>query len=272
MELSAEAQINNAFPALDRAERAELLELVLKNAQRAHTVAEVDIRNETTQDFTNSPELNQAVFHYEGQVGGGLNIDQLAGLGNEIRIVSHTDINDAVDLVLRVAEINAEISMAQTIENCDLGFSEGTLGLLREKMRRCGVTPEQLKLFVGLLTLEQIPDVRPAIQAGEISVFDIIGMRDKSAAVNFRRWFHATEAQDVRELEQAYVAAIGKNRSALLPVTLLRLFITTGIGTWNPLAGFSAGAVDSLFVNKWLEGYSPRLFLDMVRTLPIADQ
>jgi hypothetical protein len=70
-------------------------------------------------------------------------------------------------------------------------------------------------------------------------------------------------------LEKAYVAALGKSTAyTSLPVRVLRCIITTSLGAVEPISGTLVGAGDSFFIEKWLAGYSPRLFLDQMRRLP----
>jgi hypothetical protein len=57
-----------------------------------------------------------------------------------------------------------------------------------------------------------------------------------------------------------------------LPIKTIRFLITTCAGLIEPLTGLTTGVIDSFFVQKWLAGYSPRLFIDDLRKLSISKE
>lgn len=266
MESSVEAQLHIKFPSFKRTERSNLCNLIIKNTKKADIFS---VKEETVSDLTNIPTLNNFLFANE-PTKAPLNINRLSGIeSGKIKTMKRKVIKDGIDLVLRIFEINYEIATAATLKNCDLGISSGTDILLKEKLRRCGATPTQLEKFISILSLEQIPDIRPAVESGEFTLPEIIKIRDKFKAKQFRRWLHATETKDARELEQVYVKVLGNKFSSKLPVRMLRLFVTATVGLIDPTAGITSSVVDSVFVEKWLRGYSPKLFLEKLRALPL---
>ena len=73
---------------------------------------------------------------------------------------------------------------------------------------------------------------------------------------------------DARDLERLYVESLGKDSTLnSLPVKLIRFAITTSASIINPVIGLGLEVVDSFFVDKWLQGYSPVLFLDQLNDL-----
>jgi hypothetical protein len=156
MELSAEAQINNMFSSLKTSERSDLCSLLLQNSTKAEYS---EFKKETIKDLSTIGQLNRFLYEHEPNIESPININRLSGIeSNKIRILNRKTIKDGIDLVLRVAEINTEIGIAATLEDCDLGLSSGTAGLLGEKMKRSGAAPSQIEKFISVLSLEQIPD------------------------------------------------------------------------------------------------------------------
>ena len=128
---------------------------------------------------------------------------------------------------------------------------------------------ELLKQFYSLIELAEIPDIRLAIISGDLSISEIWKIRQKRKGRKFRKWLQKEDTKTSRELEQAYVNVLGK--SSLfnsLPSRAIRYLSIAAIGSLEPSLGIITGAADSFFLEKWLGGYSPRLFIDEIRKLP----
>jgi hypothetical protein len=174
-----------------------------------------------------------------------------------------------VELVLRIAEINLEILMAEIYGQCDIGTSDGAERILEHKLTRAGIQPSTESKFLSLIELTGTPDVRVAVSSGLVELSDILSLRNKRASREFRKWLRNANPHDARELERMYIKSLGKSSVYdSLPARLLRFIITTTVGILNPIAGPASSVVDSFFVEKWLEGYSPKLFLDELGKLP----
>ena len=272
MEEAANLQLAYQCPFLTRTQRQHLVTRILAQSRsfepeneqfRQHVV------HESYTDVMGSPVLSAFMLAHEPP-GTTVRLPRLSGIdANQFRILSLEKIRDGIDLVLRVAEINFEIMMGHAYTQADLGTSVGAEELLRGKLARAGATQQLLDKFQSLLELENMRDVRPAVVSGEVSFEDIWKIRQRTDAKRFRQWLHGVQPADARELEKAYVAALG--RSSVynsLPVRGLRFILTTALGAIVPFSDMVIGAADSFFVEKWLEGYSPKLFLEQLRRLP----
>ena len=267
MEEAAQAQVENSFPSLNAKERANLCSLVLKNASAASSVS---VRDETYRDIANNEELTRFVMSHEPPGTADVAPNRLSGIKpNQVRVPGK-ELCDGIDLTLRIAEINTEIALAASLDDCDFGTSPGANVLLAEKMKRIGATPSQLDNFMSVLELERLPDIRPAIVAREVTLERVVKIRGTRSAKRFRRWLHATRACDPRELERCYVQAIGK-MNASWPLRALRAIVVTGVGFVDPSGGFAVAAGDSVFVDRWLGGYNPKLFFENLRALPLRE-
>lgn len=185
-------------------------------------------------------------------------------------------IRDPVDLVLRVAEVNMELLMADRAGGADLLTSQNSERLLLEKVRRAGAPQDILEGFIHLLELNELPDIPAAIVDGTVSASDIWEIRNTPDAVQFREWLREEAPRNADELTGAYIRALGRETLAdRMPVRLLRLAITSVAGLIPGVGGFLGGlaaeAVDSFFVERWLQGYSPKLFIDELQRLTPDD-
>lgn len=225
------------------------------------------IVEESNSDILGHRELLSRVTNCEPPGVGRLS--RLSGvMPDQARFLAADGVlKDGVDLVLRVAEINLELMMAHDYDQSDLSTSEGAEEILQNKLVRLGLPRGLLEGFISLLELEAIPDIRPAVKAGTLPLPTIWKLRNQRASVNFRRWLREAECSDSRELEKAYVAAIGASAMKGLGVRALRFVLVSAFGLLNPIVGTLASATDSFFLDKWMAGYTPKLFLESLRRI-----
>jgi hypothetical protein len=56
-----------------------------------------------------------------------------------------------------------------------------------------------------------------------------------------------------------------------LPARIIRYGIITAVGFWNPFVAAGAGLVDTLFTEKFIKGYRPKLmFNELAKLFPSA--
>jgi len=193
----------------------------------------------------------------------------LPGINTDVlKVSSHVEISESVDVVLQIAEVNLSIYMANLVGKCDLFVPEGTQNLLMSKLVRSGIDINTLNNFIQLLDLNNLPDPGIAIISGDITLGDIWKIREKRVSKKFRRWLQTSNTDDARDLERLYVESLGKDSTFnSLPVKIIRFALTTSASIINPVIGLGLDVVDSFFVDKWLHGYSPVFFLDQLNDL-----
>lgn len=227
-------------------------------------------------DVMDSPPLSRyVVANSQRRPDGSIDLRWLPQIHSDQLRVLRGDgtIRDSVDVVLRVAEINMELVIAAQNNGADLYTSSEADRLLEHKLLRAGIKPPLIKGFVRLLDLNSLPDIRPAIVGREISVDALWRIRQSRKGKRFRQWLRHADSYDARQLERAYVEALGKPTLAdALPVRLIRLCLTTAAsilltGIGGLVSGLVADATDSFFVEQWLKGYSPKVFFDALQKL-----
>lgn len=230
------------------------------------------IARESYRDIMNSSLLSQVALDLSEE-RSKLNLEWLLP-ANKVQILGYERIiKDAIDLVLSVAEINMQILMGTQANNADLLVPQGTELLLTEKLGRKDIAKPLGDAFIKLLDLRNIPDIRPAVADNSISLSKLWDIRESKNGEKFRDWLRKVNPEDSRTLERAYVEMLEKDTLAeSLPVRLLRFAITTASGIIDPLIGTGISMLDSFFVDKWLKGYSPKLFLDDLRELTIKEK
>lgn len=275
-------QLQHMCPFIQKRERVKIVTAIMRNTQQLNYDPAFfikHIRQESYTDILSNPQLSAFVTHSERSASQMVDLARLKGAQpNKLRVLKDVgSIRDAVDLVLQIAEINLEVVMSSFHGECDLFTPMGAERLLQAKLARAGATSSALENFLRLLDLNDIPDIGVAVEAGDRSLSDIWCIRKEKASIRFREWLRQADTGDASELEKAYVESLGQpsiyNR---LPTRIMRFVITAGISTGvaltYPAAGIAAGIainlVDSFFVEKWLRGYSPRLFLDRLSELP----
>ena len=272
MEEAPELQMKHKCPFIDSQERSRLVQNILSSSKEINGENELfmkAIAHESYSDIIADAGLSSFVLLHEPPGATSAKLPRLTGVNpNQIRVLSLKHIRDGIDVVLRVADINLGILVAQIYGQCDIGTSEGAERLLASKLSRSGIKPSLASKFVSLHELSEVPDIRLAVSSGSASVGDILTLRNTRASKEFRKWLRNAEAQDGRELERLYVRTLaGSSLSRSLPFRILRFALTTAAGL-IPFVGPLVSVVDSFFVDKWIHGYSPKLFLDQLGRLP----
>ena len=216
---------------------------------------------------------NEKFCAYMSDCTRAVNLEMLPEIDEYSIRVIRNEITDRVDLVLHIAKFNLELVMATQVDNADILVSEGAEDVLANKLRRKGLKPPLIDGFIKLLELNNIPDISVAVSCGHIGLPQIWELRQKIVARQFRRWLREANPTDSRDIERAYVQALKASPASIsLPIKVLRFAVTNIVGALDPIAGFVAGGVDNFFFDKFVSGFSPRLFLDQVSKLPNANR
>jgi hypothetical protein len=271
-----ELQLIYGVPSLTRRQRDGLLRII--EARSRPTTYDNDfflknIAQESYKDVRDTPELTSYVTRLVTATGHPLgqpiDLQRLPGVApNALQLAGDGEVLNAADLVVRVAETNMEIVLADLAGGADLHVSAGAEVILKRKLLRSGklvVVPDG---FARLLELNGIPDIRVAIKSGTVPLSDIWKLRQKRVARRFRRWLVDAEPKTSRDLERLYVESLGRTSLVQsLPARVVRFALTTAVGATEPISGVALGVIDSFFVEKYLAGYRPKLMIDEVRKL-----
>jgi hypothetical protein len=275
IDASIEQQLRNMCPFIDRKERKYITDKIIsvsKEIEHDSSFFEKNIINETYVDISNNKSLSMSILQSNKKILDKNDLKRLEGVKiNEIRVLNlGKAIEDSIDLVLRISEINMEIFMSTLSDNADLFTSEGAELLLKDKLIRSGIGSTYLDGFLYLLELNNIPDIGKAIYTDSLSLPDIWEIREGENSKEFRKWLRKATTKDAKEIVKLYIESL-KNKTLInsLPLKILRFAITSLVGAINPPIGLSVSAIDSFFVEKWLSGFSPRLFLDELSKINI---
>lgn len=267
-----ELQLIHGVPSLTKLQRDGLLRIIEAKSQSATYDNDFFIKNiaqESYRDVLDTPELMSYVRSLVTSAGHsiGQTIDLLRLVEpDKIQFAGDGKALNAADLLVRIAETNMEVLLADLSGGADLLVSEGAETILKNKlMGKLAVVPDG---FARLLELNRIPDIRLAIESGAITLHDIWLLRQKGIAIKFRHWLDNAEPANSRDLECLYVESLG-NTSLVqsLPARVVRFALTTLVGTVEPISGAAIGIIDSFFVEKYLAGYRPKLMIDETRKL-----
>jgi hypothetical protein len=231
-----------------------------------------NIANESYTDIHDTPELKASLVELlraDQNVDESIALNRIPGVApNQVRIAGDGSVKDAVDLVMRVAEINLEIFLAEFAGGADLHVSAGAEKLLKQKVLRVGSPPPNLEGFTRLLELNGIPDIGHAVRIGTLSLEAVMRLRRSRSGKRFREWLAKAEAASAPDLEHIYRETL--QQSAFVEswsVKTLRIGIPLALGFPHPFVAAGAGLLDSLFTEKYLKGYRPKLMFDELRKL-----
>lgn len=263
---AAELQLAHMCPWIGRRERSQLLATVVRYSTEvtmSGSVFDGRIKRETYTDILSSDTLKQQISILCGDPTS-IDLERVPSIAPNQMKVSHLDpILDPADMVLRIAETNLALLMGSQMSNSDLYAPAGGDALLAGKLIRARHRPTMIEKFSGLLELTGVPDPAVAVASEEITLSEVWRLRKRRASRRFRHWLCRAAPSDARELERMYVAGLGKTHFVdRLPAKVIRFAITTVAGALHPVPGIIAGVADSFFVDLWLKGYAPKLFLD----------
>lgn len=118
------------------------------------------------------------------------------------------------------------------------------------------------------IVLEDAHAVRAAVNAGKVTVVDVINLLDK--AVKFRGWLQEQEPSHevVREyykrtVENTWVEKLPAKSTRFVAFTSAGLALdSAGLGGLGTAAGVALGAVDQFLVDKLVAGWKPHHFVE----------
>jgi hypothetical protein len=228
------------------------------------------IVHETYTDIMRSSELSASLSTL-ARKSGPIDLTKVPGIDSNQMKVSNTDpISTPADLILRIAEINMAIIMGEQFGQADVFTPHGAESLLKAKLARAKATPTALENFLHLLDLENIPDPSAAVKLGELSLEDIWKIRRNRNSRKFRKWLREADLGSGRDLEKIYVRSLGqKSFYSNFPMKAIRFAVTKAADAVLPGSGTVLEVGDSFFIEKWVKGYTPKLFLDNLRNLDI---
>jgi hypothetical protein len=272
LDTALDHQLRNRL-ALSREERQSIHDAVRPTVQRLVVPNDFFVKNvveETYRDFRDSPRLSSLLAARYGEPGR-IDLARLPGVGpDQVQMLGRQGIRDPVDLILRVADLNLELLACATFGGADLLTAEGTQDLLVQKVARARSGQHAVDGFMRLVTLRDLPDVGAAVAAGAFILKDVWRLRRTAASTQFRKWLQTVAATDGDAIVRAYMGVLhSEPRAERLPLKMIRLAITAAIHAHGEVSGVAAGAVDTFVVDRFLNGYSPRVFLDQLEHLDL---
>jgi hypothetical protein len=289
---SIEAQATYGCGNVPEGERPSLIAALRNAAVEFDTGGDFgqQVPKATYGDIAGDPKLKNEIGTFYGF--RNLELNRLPGPeANQLRFISGLQISrdgteivspyappqDGIDPTLAVAQLNVQLAIAGSLDDCDLSTFDAAARLLEGKLKRAGKKWRNQAFFTAF-QIPGVPDVRTAVAEGRLDPTSLWAARGTPNAREFRRWLRSAGAADGRELSRLYVDLLrGKGPLDSLPTKALRWAILTAAaavasrqaGVLGEIAAAAAAGIDSLFLDKWLSGWSPALFIDELRRIRI---
>jgi len=275
-----ELQLIHGQPGPTQNYRNRLLEKTIERSKSVEYENESFIENiakGTYTDIRDTPRLGEFLVQLAISIGvkpaTPLNMAWLPGVTpNSMQVATEGPIQNPIDFVIRVAEANMEIFLAESVGGTDLHASRGAEVLLQSKLLHAGFPSAKVEGFVQLLTINSIPDIRPAVESGSVSIPKLWKVRQGRKAKHFRKWLTTIDAKAANDFVRLYVESLEETSlMESVPARIIRFGITTALGLVNPLLGGGLGLTDTLFTEKYIRGYRPKLmFNELAKLFPSA--
>jgi len=187
------------------------------------------------------------------------------GIGSteDWRRLDHERDQAGVRSLLDVASANLDLVMASQIGAHEICGNEATWNVLQLKAGAGVKGGSATAASLGkILEFEGRPDIPAMVEAG-MDGDGVLKMRNSSDSQPFRRWLREIpEGASDTEILKAYYETFKKIRSESVPVKVLRFGLLTVLGFLDPLIGTGASVADALIVDKLINGWNPRLFIE----------
>src|ERR1039458_6059578 len=276
-----ELQLLHGQPDLAVAERQRLVQKAAGQSQTVEYASnDYFIKNVTTESYTDirdTPELRSVLMQLAAAAGSkpgeALDMARLPGVeANSFQIAGPGPVSSLPELVVRVAEANMDIVLAEFAGGTDLYASRGMDALLKSKLLRAGCPSSRLQGFIQLLKINSIPDIRPAVESGALALPNLWKIRQSRRAKHFREWLAKADVDSADDFVRLYRESLEQTSlMESLPARIIRYGIITAVGFWNPLVAAGAGLVDTLFTEKFIKGYRPKLMVnELAKLFPSA--
>jgi hypothetical protein len=275
-----EIQLQHAQPALPLGERERLVQKAVNQSQTLeyesndYFVKNVAVGSYT--DIRDTPELRSAFMQLAvaggHKPGDALDMARLPGVeANSFQIVGGP-VSSLPQFVVQIAEANMDIVSAEFAGGTDIYTSRGMDAVLKAKLLRAGLQSSRLEGFIQLLKINSIPDIRPAIESGALTLPQVWKLRQSRRAQHFREWLARAAADSSDDLVRLYRESLEQaSLMESLPARIIRYGILTAAGLSHPVVAAGAGLVDTLFTEKYIKGYRPKLmFNELAKLFPSA--
>jgi hypothetical protein len=277
MSQSIDIQLIHRHPGLTGRRREHLIEKVIRYTDvvvyPGNDYFINNIAKESYYDARDTPELRAEIIRFAHAVGHprGAPIDmmRLPGVSkNSFQIVGSAEVTSAPDLVIRIAEMNMDLFLAGFGGGTDVYVPRGADAVIKQKLARAGYPEARREGFLKILALTNLPDIRPAVESGAIAFDSIWKVRQSRKARRFREWLAQADPASADDLVRLYIESI-EQPSVIesVPARIVRFGLLTALGLSHPVAGGALALADTLFTEKFIKGYRPKLMFNQLEKL-----
>jgi hypothetical protein len=270
-------QLMHRHPGLARSRRERLIERVVRQSEIvAYRDSDFFIKNIATEsylDARDTPELRAEIVSFANAAGHRpgepTDMARLPGVDrNSFQIVGSAEVTGAPDLVIRIAEVNMDLLLADFAGGTDLYVPEGADALIKHKLARAGYPEARQGGFLKILALTNLPDIRPAVESGAMTFGSVWKLRQSRTARRFREWLARADPESGEDLVRLYVESIDQpSLMESVPARIIRFGLMTALGISHPVAGGAIGLADMLFTEKFIKGYRPKMMFNQLSKL-----
>jgi hypothetical protein len=257
--------INSALSGAQKSLRRHLRNIVIP-ASIEVKMADIfnDIKQETHLDILNSGylrkifKIRKTVLHNTlGQPWNHVTFYGGPGVNSD---------NKEIYNILQLAHANLELKLAETA-NCQDSSTSSPVGhLLKAKSKRVlGLRFDETPYTI-LKEIAGLPDIGEGILEKKFEMAKLLKLRNSKNGSQFREWFHLNCKDDSIATAREYCSLLQDiPQISSLPIRIIRFILTLAVSLFSPPFGIAAGACDSFFIDRWLQGSSPKYFIHDIR-------
>lgn len=229
-----------------------------------------EIRHETYMDILESPYLRTEFSVRNSE------LDKLTGIApNAVRTYDGFDPrlpSDEIETVLALGRTNIELFLANEARCADCSTIMPIGHILKAKNQRTRPELDPVEAFAQLRTITDIPDFADGVLEQKITIRDLINLRESRHFKDFQPWFHENCKSDPIRTGREYARLLKDlPKSESLPARVIRFVCTSAVGMIaDPVTSTGVSVFDSFVFGKFLQGHSPKFFIEELRQLCTA--
>jgi hypothetical protein len=175
--------------------------------------------------------------------------------------------NEIINSLLNIAKVNLDLECSSQSACSNIYGNELTWSIIGGYPLKNTTFQEAQNRINKILEFEDIPDIPKLVTLGW-SPDEVMSMKKDPRLFEFREWLYSMRTNDDKSILKLYTETFRNPTSTNIPTKLLRIGASTlfGLafdGSFGSAAfGTAISTIDAFWVDKLINGWNPKVFID----------